>query len=220
MNGDFQLEEHGGVNIQVEDNTPIEEDDNGPENIIEEDAIGAVDEDTHDDGTSTFDNDDEDGLDIPILEKVNKPLYEGSQTTLLFSIVLLVNLKVMNGLSNVAMSRMLRYALFVIFNVSIPLLFIILTIHICCCRLIGEFLLPPSNILPRSYQELSTIMNQIGTKYQTIHACPNDHVLYHKQHEFIIECPDCHIIDISQIKFKKKMSHKALRYIPIIPRLQ
>ena len=36
-------------------------------------------------------------------------------------------------------------------------------------------------------------MNQIGMKYQIIHACPNDHIIYHKQHEFAIECPDCHI---------------------------
>ena len=125
--------------------------DNVLEDMIEEDGIGIVDQDDHDNGTSTFDNDDEDGLDIPILKKAYKTLYQGSETTLLFSIVLLVNLKVLNGLSNVAISLMVRYTIFSIFNVSIPLLFIILTTHIFCYRLIGEFLLPPSNILPRSY---------------------------------------------------------------------
>ena len=124
----------------------MEEDDNVPEDMIEEDGIGIGDEDDHDDGTSASNNDDEDGLYIPILEKAHEPLYEGSQITFLSTILLLVNLKVMNGLSNVAMSPMLRYVIFVIFNVSIPLQFIILKIHICCCRLIGEFLLPPSNI--------------------------------------------------------------------------
>ena len=140
---DFLLEEHGGVNIQAEDNTPMEEDDNVPEDMIEEDGIDTANEYSHDDGTSTFDNDDEDGLDIPLLVKAHEPLYEGSQTTVLLAIVLLVNLMVMNGIYNVAMSRMLRYVIFVIFNVSIQLLFIILTMHICCCRLISEFLLPP-----------------------------------------------------------------------------
>ena len=100
---DFILKEHGGVNIHVEDNTPMEEDDNVPEDMIEEDGIGVGDEEAHNDGTRNFDNDDEDGLDIPLLEKAHKPLYEGSQTTLLLAIVLLVNLKVMNGLSNVVM---------------------------------------------------------------------------------------------------------------------
>ena len=129
----------------------MEEDNNVPEAMIKEDGIGEVDTDDHDDGTSESDNDDEDGLDIPLLEKAHEPLYKGSQTTLLSTIVLLVNLKVMNSISNVAMSRMLRYVIFVIFNVSIQLLFIILTMHICCCRLISEFLLTLSNILPRSY---------------------------------------------------------------------
>ena len=97
---DFLLEEHGGVNIQAEDNTPMEED-----------GIGAGDEEAHDDGTSASDNNDEDGLDISLLEKAHKPLCKSSQTTLLSAIVLLVNLKVMNGISNVAMSHMLRYVI-------------------------------------------------------------------------------------------------------------
>ena len=37
---DFLLEEDGGVNIQAEDNTPMEENDNMPEDMIEEDGIG------------------------------------------------------------------------------------------------------------------------------------------------------------------------------------
>ena len=60
--------------------------------------------DAHDDGTSASDNDDEDGLHIPILEKEHKPIFEGSETTLLSTIVFLVNLKVMNSLSHVTMS--------------------------------------------------------------------------------------------------------------------
>ena len=100
------------MNIQVEDNTSMEEDDNVPEDMIEEDVIGAGDEEAHNDGTRESDNYDEDGLDIPLLEKAHQPLYKGSQTTLLSAIVFLVNLKVMNGISNVAMSCMLRYVIF------------------------------------------------------------------------------------------------------------
>ena len=95
------------------------EEDNVPEDMIEEDGIGVGDENSQDDGTSTSDNDDEDVIDIPILEKTYKPLYQGSQTTLLLTIVLLVNLKVLNSISNIAMSHMLRYVIFFIFNVSI-----------------------------------------------------------------------------------------------------
>ena len=47
--------------------------------------------------------------DIPLLEKEYEPLYEGSKTNLLSAILLIMNLKVMNGLSNIAITRMLRY---------------------------------------------------------------------------------------------------------------
>ena len=63
-------------------------------------------------------------------------------------------------------------------------------------------------------------MKNIGMKYQIIHACPNDHIIYHKQHEFAIECLDCHFIRYRLDQIMKKVPHKVLRYIPIIPRLQ
>ena len=66
---------------------------------------------------------------------------------------------------------------------NVPLIFFILTTYIFCCRLIGEFLLPSSNILPRSYQELSIVMKDIGMEYQAIDSCPEDHVIYHEEHE-------------------------------------
>ena len=40
------------MNIQDEDNTHMEEDDNVPEDMIEEDGIGVGDEEAHDDGTN------------------------------------------------------------------------------------------------------------------------------------------------------------------------
>ena len=43
---------------------------------------------------------------------------------------------------------------------------------------IPEILLPPSNILPRTYRDLSSIMKEIGMHYEAIHACPDDHVFF------------------------------------------
>ena len=63
-------------------------------------------------------------------------------------------------------------------------------------------------------------MNQIGMKYQIIHACSNDHILYHKQHEFATEYHDCHISRYRSDQITKKVPHKVVRYIPIIPCLQ
>ena len=91
-NADFQMREHGGVNIEVEANDTMEED--------------------HNDQDDDDDDDVDTKLDVPILEKAQEPLDEGSKTNLLAAILLLVNFKVMNGLSNIAMTHMLRYVIF------------------------------------------------------------------------------------------------------------
>ena len=47
----------------------------------------------------------------PLLDKARQPLYEGSKTILLSGILLLVNLKVLNGLSNICLTQILRYVI-------------------------------------------------------------------------------------------------------------
>ena len=81
-------------------------------------------------------------------------------------------------------------------------------------------MLPPSNILPPTYRYLSSIMREIGLHYEAIHACPDDHVIYYNQHEFEIECSECHVSRYRIDKVAKKMPHKVIHYIPIFPRLQ
>jgi hypothetical protein len=44
-----------------------------------------------------------------LLEKSHQPLYEGSTINLLSAILFLVNLKVLNGLSNTCLTHILRY---------------------------------------------------------------------------------------------------------------
>ena len=55
-----------------------------------QDTFSLMDEDNQDDSHDVD----------PLLEKSRQPLYEGSTTNILSSILLLVNLKVLNGLSN------------------------------------------------------------------------------------------------------------------------
>jgi hypothetical protein len=45
----------------------------------------------------------------PLLKNSRQPLYEGSTTNLLSIILLLVNLEVLNGLSNTCLTRILSY---------------------------------------------------------------------------------------------------------------
>ena len=111
-NVNFQTREHGGVNIEVEGNDTMEEDHDDEDH---DDQNDHNDQDDHDDQDDDDDDDDDNvdvELDVPILEKAHESLYEGSKITLLVVVLLLVNLKVMNGLSNIAMTRMLRYAIF------------------------------------------------------------------------------------------------------------
>ena len=55
-----------------------------------------------DDDDDDHENDEFDGFhDLPLLEKACKPIYEGSNTNLLSAIFLIMNLKVMNGISNI-----------------------------------------------------------------------------------------------------------------------
>ena len=62
-----------------------------------------------DDVDNENDDDFDDVHDIPLLDKAYEPLYEVSKTNLLSAVLLIMNLKVMNGLSNIAITRMLRY---------------------------------------------------------------------------------------------------------------
>ena len=97
-------------------NESIEEDDH-TNNVVEDDGtntlihglfnVRMVDDDDDDDDNENIDDFD-DVHDIPFLYKAHGPLYEGSKTNLLSAILLIMNLKVMNGLSNISITRMLR----------------------------------------------------------------------------------------------------------------
>ena len=82
----------------------------------------------------------------------------------------------------------------------LQLIFFTLTSYLLCCILLGEFLLPSSNILPRTYQGLHAIMKDIRMDYQTIDACPNDHIIYYGQHSSKTKCLQCFISNIKPIK--------------------
>ena len=81
------------------------------DNVVEDDGTNTL---THDSFNCRMDDDDDDDNeniddfdnenDIPLLDKAYEPLYEGSKTNLLSAILLIMNLKVMNGLSNISIT--------------------------------------------------------------------------------------------------------------------
>ena len=119
------MDKHGGVSIELEDRDPIEDDDHVPKNTFEDDGTNWLIHDIFGIGVATTDNDDDDDdnydeddiefvHDIPLHEKANMTIYKGSQSNLLSIVLLLVNLKVMNGSSNIIMLCMLRFFIYII----------------------------------------------------------------------------------------------------------
>ena len=96
-------------------NDHIEQDDH-TDNIVEYDGTNTL---IHDSFNVIMDDDDDDDNediddfddvhDIPLLDKAYEPIYKGSKTNLLSVVLLIMILKVMNGLSNISITRMLRY---------------------------------------------------------------------------------------------------------------
>ena len=85
------------------------EQDGHTDNIVEDDGTNILVHDTFnvimDDHDHDHENDDFDDVhDLPLLEKAYGPLYEGSNTNILSSLLLIMNMKVMNGLSNTSVT--------------------------------------------------------------------------------------------------------------------
>ena len=103
------LEEHGAMINREQVNDPIDNivEDDGTNTLIHDSFNVRMDDENDDDNENNDEFDDV--LDIPILDKAYKPLSEGSKRNFISTILLIMNLKVMNGLSNIYITQMLRY---------------------------------------------------------------------------------------------------------------
>ena len=70
--------------------------------------------------------------------------------------------------------------------------------------------------LPKNFQEAKSIVRDLGLDYKKIHACPNDCMLYWKEHEKENFCSKC---KVSRWK-SDKVPAKVLRHFPLKPRLK
>ena len=89
-------------------NDDMELDNDHEDNIIEDDGANTLINDAF---NVRMDNDHhheiynfDDLHDLPILEKANDPLFEGSHISLFSTVLLIMNLKVMNGFSNTSIT--------------------------------------------------------------------------------------------------------------------
>ena len=93
----------------------VDNDDDGTNRLIQDIYNAPMDDDVNiednlqdDNDDSDEDNDDEYIFDKPILQNATESLYEGTKKSVLSVVMLLVNLKVSNGLSNTCMTQILR----------------------------------------------------------------------------------------------------------------
>jgi hypothetical protein len=75
----------------------------------------------------------------------------------------------------------------------LQLLLFTLTSYFLYFRLLGEFMLPSSNILPPTYRDLHAIMKDIGMEYQSVYACADDDIIYYRKHASKTKCSICAI---------------------------
>lgn len=86
-------------------------------------------------------------------------------------------------------------------------------------RLMHELILPQENSLPGSWKEAKKVLRAIGMKHEVIHACPNDCILFRKEHKHEVTCPECGASRYKENMLTKKVPQKAMRYFPLVPRL-
>ena len=105
LNGE-QMNDH----IEENDHTDNVVENDGTNTLIHDSFNVIMDDDDDDDHENIDDFDDV--HDISLLEKAYEPLYEGSNTNILSAILLIMKLKVMNGISNRSFTRMLSHVIY------------------------------------------------------------------------------------------------------------
>ena len=145
-----------------------------------------------------------------LLEENEKDLYEGcKEFSRLSFLIRLYHLKTISGMAN-------KY-----FDMLLDLL---------------RKVIPSGNeSIPENHYQAKKIIATLGFSYEKIDACPNDCVLYRKEHAKLDACPICKlsrwemekstaVVGVPypnpRRKKTKKVAAKILRYFPITKRLQ
>ncbi|KAL6842985.1 hypothetical protein ACP4OV_027298 [Aristida adscensionis] len=79
-------------------------------------------------------------------------------------------------------------------------------------------LIPADSKLEENFYRSKKTLEGLGMPYQKIDVCYNNCMLYYKENAEKVTCDFCHIS--RYVDSQRKIPHKVLRYLPIIPRLQ
>ncbi|XP_052176708.1 uncharacterized protein LOC127791014 [Diospyros lotus] len=138
-----------------------------------------------------------------LLTDLEQPLYEGSKSSKLSTIIKLLHIKSLGRWSNESFTMLLQ--------------------------ILQDELLPDGSTLPNSYYEAKKIIQDLGLSYKKIDACVNNCMLYWKKDEKSDFCSICGASrwkndncngEIKVGRNGKRKPVKILRYFPLKPRLQ
>lgn len=118
---------------------------------FENDNIDSQEDTIFEDGQQSMDDG---GMDL--VEESAVPLYEGSKTSRVATVILLLNCFAVFGVSNACATELLK--------------------------LLSE-ILPVNNTLPKSYREARKFVRHLGLSFDSIHACRNGCCLFRKELE-------------------------------------
>jgi hypothetical protein len=127
-----------------------------------------------------------------VLEDMEQELHPGASYTRFSFVVKLLHIKSFYRINNVAFSAILK-----LLSLAFPQ----------CC-------------LPASYKEAKKLIKALGLGYESIHVCPNNCVLFHKDYEKNNECPVCGASRWKDGDARNKSPQKVLWHFPLIPRLR
>jgi hypothetical protein len=123
-----------------------------------------------------------------IVAEARQPLYEGASCSRLSYILLLSNLAVQYNVPGVFMHNLYG--------------------------LLSRKNLPPNNAAPTTWQEAKSVLTTIGMEYRSIHACPNDCVLYRGRYSRKTRCPSCKAKRYRQDTIGDKIPVKVPQFAP------
>jgi hypothetical protein len=83
-------------------------------------------------------------------------VYGGSEVSTISATIVLINMAVIHGVSNVYVDELLKY--------------------------LSTILLPAENQLPKSHYKAKKLIRKLGLNYHIIYACPRGCVLYRKDY--------------------------------------
>ena len=86
-------------------------------------------------------------------------------------------------------------------------------------HLFSKVILPSPNSLPSSEGAATTMLCQLGLRYEAIDVCKNGCVLFRREYTAMETCPFCHACRYKRVGLSR-VPTKVLRHFPLAPRLR